>query len=1426
MKRVKTNLRVNILMGMGVIILAGQLVAAAGTGGRKRPNILLAISDDQSWEHASAYGCKAVKTPAFDRVAAEGVLFTHFFASAPQCSPNRASLLTGRHIWQNREAGTHSSSFPADLAVYPELLEQRGYESGYTGKAWSPGNWKISGRTNNPSGKPFNDVKLNPEEVPASGISKTDYAGNFQAFLKQKDPDKPFCFWYGAYEPHRDYEKGSGVKAGKSLSDVQVPAFLPDNETVRSDFLDYMLEIEWFDKHLAKMMKILESRGELDDTLIIVTADNGMPFPRSKANLYEYGVRLPLAVRYPRSVPAGRRHNDLVSFVDIAPTILETAGVVVPAAMTGRSLLPLLKGETVKGPNDHALFGRERHTHARPDNVGYPSRAIRTEKYLYIWNMKPDRWPVGNPPGYEDTDGGSPTKTYLLEHQQEAEGKGFYELAFALRPADELYEVEKDPGCVTNLASQADYAKTVAELKAKLQEQLRQQGDPRVMGSEIFDSYPRYNSMRKALPGFKESGKYNPAFQDRPMSVERQNLSMDKIYEGFKTPPPEARPFVRWWWNNNQVEEKEILRELDVLKAAGIGGVEINPIAGKEKSSGSKAKILTWRSEEWDRMVQVACKGAKKRGMIVDLIAGSGWPFGGQFLKPDERIMRVKVITDTVKGPLTFRKTTADIFNSTYEGYHNDRVKFINPSLSFVSVYPKNLTSLEQVKDVTGLINKDGILQVDVGQGEYVVAYGVREQGFRTVFHGAKGADGPTMDHLNKNVTRAYLNRLKGIEDTWKEPLSNYVRAIFCDSIETDGANWTHDILESFKKEMGYDIKSYLPFVIGPEDASLASSPQMTDLLRRARYDWNKHVATVFLSNFTSEYAAFCHEHQLLSRYQAYGNPDLMAMPEGYMIPDIPESNNWLYQVDPYAEGRFTWFQEQGYMLWNKYAAAGGNLRGKKIVSSEAMTNSKKVFHGTLGSIKQADDMNFITGITHSVLHGYNYVPSDIPFPGWIRYGSFFSEYNTWWPYFSLWVNYNARLSYVFQETKAVNEIALLGPTPDIWSKTGLHREEFHLLPDYFHQLWEPIAQLGAGCDYLHEAVIQKAHVRDGQLICGQMAYQVLLVAEMDSMLPETAEAIQRFAEAGVSVIFVKTPPNRSPGLVNSEVNDKRVREAIKKMLKSEALFAPAPEPGSTSTALRNWLSQVLAEVTWKPGLKIQKPKDGVYATHRQVPGHEIFFFANTYRKESSTTRVAVKLENKGLWRWDPETGERTPYALPYDEEGFEIDLRPLESLLLVTGQKQDLKVAHTVYSDNKKTFRITTPWTVEFAPARSDARFTITMDTLSDFTSSKDVLVKTFSGTATYMTTFKLEDPSYAELDLGWDNDFISEVTLNGTKLGVNWYGSRRFDVGGIVKKGSNDLTIRYTTTLWNGMGKTPLQPSGLIGPVKLVRADRGVRE
>ena len=304
-----------------------------------RPNILVAISDDQGWPHASAYGCRFVNTPAFDRVAREGVLFTSAFCTSPSCSPSRAGLLTGLNMWQMEEGGLLWSTLPAKYDVYPDLLEAHGYHIGHTNKGWGPGSIEASGRTRNPAGPAYNRCRNQP---PTAQMSKIDYAANFGEFLAARRPGQSFCFWYGAKEPHRVYEKGSGLRAGKRLEDVDVPPYLPDCEEVRGDLLDYALEIEWFDTHLGRMLRRLDDAGELDNTIVVVTGDNGLPFPRAKANLYAHGLHVPLAVRWGSRVPAGRTVTDFVSFIDLAPTFLEAAGLVVPPHVTGRSLMPVL----------------------------------------------------------------------------------------------------------------------------------------------------------------------------------------------------------------------------------------------------------------------------------------------------------------------------------------------------------------------------------------------------------------------------------------------------------------------------------------------------------------------------------------------------------------------------------------------------------------------------------------------------------------------------------------------------------------------------------------------------------------------------------------------------------------------------------------------------------------------------------------------------------------------------------------------------------------------------------------------------------------------------------------------------------------------------------------------------------------------------
>ncbi len=478
---------------------AAQQFARAVETEDKRPNILFVIADDQSWCHTSFAGDPVVKTPAFDRVAREGVYFSHAFCCSPSCTPSRGAVLTGQHIWRLEDGANLVGTLPKKFAVYPDILEQAGYFVGFTGKGWSPGNFKAGGRTRNPAGPGYQKHRF--KSVPYKGLNKCDYASNLNDFLKNRPKGKPFCFWYGSIEPHRGYERGSGVKSGKRLEDVIVPKFFPDVPEVRSDILDYYVEIEWFDKQLNRMIEILKQSGELDNTLIVVTSDNGMPFPRCKTNLYDYGVRMPLAIRWLAKVKGGRVVDDFVNLADMAPTFLQVAGLSVPKEMTGRSLMPVLlsrKQGRIDPERDKVFVGRERHGWNRDPNVGYPMRAVRTHRYLYIRNLRPERRP-----GF-DIDHG-PTRTSLLEHRESEAGKRLHQLWWEARPAEELYDVQSDPYQVKNLAQDPEYKQVKKQMGNILMCYLKQTGDPRALGNgDVFDTYRYFGRPTKGCELFKQ----------------------------------------------------------------------------------------------------------------------------------------------------------------------------------------------------------------------------------------------------------------------------------------------------------------------------------------------------------------------------------------------------------------------------------------------------------------------------------------------------------------------------------------------------------------------------------------------------------------------------------------------------------------------------------------------------------------------------------------------------------------------------------------------------------------------------------------------------------------------------------------------------------------------------------------------------------
>lgn len=462
----------------------------------KRPNILFAVADDQSWPHASSLGCQFVNTPAFDRVAQEGVQFTHSFCSSPSCTPSRSAILTGRHIWQIEQGGVLYGNLPKKYPLFTHRLEDVGYHVGYTGKGWGPGDWKKGGMTRRPIGREYNGREL--AKPFSTGIDTRDYAANFEDFLGDRPEHAPFFFWFGATEPHRVYQEGSGAAAGKTIADVSVPGYWPNEERVQSDILDYAAEIDWFDSQLGRMLALLEEMGELDNTLVVVTSDNGMPFPRAKVNLYDAGVRMPLAMRWGNEIPENRVVDDFTGHIDFAPTFLEAAGLKPTKEMSGKSLLALMRSNAsgqIDATRDHVYTALERHTWCRPEGATYPIRGLRTRDFLYLRNFEPDRWPTGGPSFissnktfHGDVDE-CPTKTFMLRDDMRNRYPKEFALSFGKRPAEELYDIRTDPDQIHNVAGKPEYQSVRKTLRLQMEQTLRTTDDPRIRGDDPWQGY-------------------------------------------------------------------------------------------------------------------------------------------------------------------------------------------------------------------------------------------------------------------------------------------------------------------------------------------------------------------------------------------------------------------------------------------------------------------------------------------------------------------------------------------------------------------------------------------------------------------------------------------------------------------------------------------------------------------------------------------------------------------------------------------------------------------------------------------------------------------------------------------------------------------------------------------------------------------------
>lgn len=512
-----------------VPLLAGMVFMLPAVFSKEvnRANILFVFADDWG-RYAGCYRGldgrptlnDVVKTPNIDRVAEEGVLFRNAFVNAPSCTPCRSSLLSGRYFFNcNRGAILNGAVWDESIPVYPLMLRDAGYSIGKSYKVWSPGTpvdapfggqkyaFENAGRAPNNFSEEV--TAFLDKGIPLAGAREkilSQVRANFRDFLAQRAKGQPWHYFFGPTTTHRTWIKGSGKKLWsiepESLKG-KLPGFLPDVPEVREDVADYLGECQAVDAYVGVLLECLAETGEAGNTVIVLSGDHGMPGVTSgKCNLYDMGVSIPLIIRMPGG-KGGRIVDDFVRLPDLAPTFMEIGGVKPPENLYGRSLLAILKSNKsglVDKTRDWVITGRERHVAtAREANLPYPMRSLHTPDYVYIRNFEPDRWPMGSPGAvtpdhtpetkelenntriaFADMDA-SPTKAWLIQHRLDPKWRWYYELAFGKRPAEELYELKKDPDMLNNLAGNPGYSAVKTKLADRLMQELTRAGDPRVV---------------------------------------------------------------------------------------------------------------------------------------------------------------------------------------------------------------------------------------------------------------------------------------------------------------------------------------------------------------------------------------------------------------------------------------------------------------------------------------------------------------------------------------------------------------------------------------------------------------------------------------------------------------------------------------------------------------------------------------------------------------------------------------------------------------------------------------------------------------------------------------------------------------------------------------------------------------------------------
>lgn len=820
----------------------------------------------------------------------------------------------------------------------------------------------------------------------------------------------------------------------------------------------------------------------------------------------------------------------------------------------------------------------------------------------------------------------------------------------------------------------------------------------------------------------------------------------------LQSPAREARVNTRWWWYGGAVEKREVRRQLEAMRDAGIGGVEIQflyPLDFDDASVGQRH--TDYFSPEFFDILDFTLACAKEMDIDVDLTLGSGWPFGGSFVEDTMAPDILVPFSHDVKGPCTFSFDYTCVLPGEIERVVLCRVR-------------DGVLDAETARDVTDSVVPTYIetwrwgskLEVVIPEGHHRLFTFVVQKYKQNVGKPAPNMQGLAIDHCRKDVADFYFRTMG---DALIERLGRgRIRSFFCDSIELGGCNWTRPLLSEFQARRGYDLSPYLPALWG----------DMGEVTKHVRYDYFRTFSELTLEGFFENFTAWCAAWGVTSRTQAHGIwADIL---KAYASADIPEGETFGLH-DRYAVNT----------VHRRLAVSAALCYDRPIVSNESFTWLRTPrFLETPEMVKRAFDAIVVDGIQMIVNHGFSYSPERAGKPGWNFYASsMLNPNNTWWRFYPELSAYMNRVCSLMQGGPVVSEVMVYIPAADIWSDSPM--SELHMalrVEDYVgKETVNRLQRAGYWFTYVNDEALCDRGIEDGALRIGQNRYKVILLIGCTRMPVETARRIAQMDEAGVAVISCGDLPADGCGLMNREANGEAVRRAMAS-LKNARIAADRGE------GLIAALNEVL-----DPDLVVEgEDAEDVGFIHRRVDGQDVYFVANISGK---ARRAAMTLPVCGDIRlYDPmEQMDRAPVSQANvgGRTRLEIAFEPNQSLILLVGEPG---LAPRPADEYFKVLRVT-DWTIEVGGERI-------ADGLEDPVGwERYEKTRYFSGDGEYWADFKVDEGQTLYVELT-QLDCCCDVLLDGEIASSLWKAPFRAPLG-VVGKGIHRLTLRAVNTWIN---------------------------